>query len=71
MNTITEIILKAESAEGILTPSETLALVEHVRALDIQLTTARIEVNKVLATTAVVPDSAIYKYFKALANLLS
>lgn len=71
MSTITDIILKAESSEGILTPSETLTLVKYVRAMDVQLTTARIEVNKVIATTAVVPDSAIYKYFKALSTLLS
>jgi len=70
MNTITDIILKAESTEGLLSPSEVLQLVKHTRNLDLTLTAARVEVNKVVATTATVPDSALYRYFKALQKLL-
>jgi len=70
MNTITDIILKAESTEGILTPSETLTLVKHARALDTQLTTARIEVNKVLATLDKNNWPYMHDYFTAFKHLL-
>ncbi len=66
---ITEIVLKAESTNGIITPTETLDLVANIRDTAAAMSTIRTELNKAIADKDITPTLRPWlKYVLALAS---